>query len=628
MIRLALLVPCKDFIPDALQLFHQFIEQNLDAAAKEYVLDEVVLDVDEIYAHKFNNYDVIIARGLLSESTKRIYPELTIIEIPLLGTDLLRALMTCKKQYKSRNVAVIASNNMISGAEKFADILDLNIKTFKITGSDSRKVMIKKAAESGCDAIVGGFNTCVLGKKLGMDCVTITTGPDTFWQCLIEAHRLAQISRREQEKTQRTIKILDYSWEGILSLNTEQEVITINKQAEKILNQVGRIAVGVKISDLNLPRALKICLVDNREYYNEVVSADDLLLNVNKVVVRVKNQVTGWVITFQHAWNIMELETKIRNTIYSKGHFAKHTFEDIIGSSPAITRAISIARRYAKNNSTILLLGRSGTGKEIFAQSIHNVSLRANRAFVAVNCAAVPEHLLESELFGYVDGAFTGAVKSGKAGYFEMAHEGTLFLDEIGEMPISLQAKLLRVIQEREIIRLGDNVVRSVDIRLICATNCNLENLVIQGKFREDLFYRLNVLSLAIPNLDDRTGDIPMIANSFFSKFYPHITVELQATELLKQYHWSGNVRQLLNCCEKLAVLSENGKITEEDVEREIGVTRVSPQRHMSPGVKYSSERECIIEALQKAHFNRTKAADILGFNRSTLWRKMQQYQI
>jgi transcriptional regulator with PAS, ATPase and Fis domain len=273
-------------------------------------------------------------------------------------------------------------------------------------------------------------------------------------------------------------------------------------------------------------------------------------------------------------------------------------------------------------------LGRSGTGKELFAESIHNASLRAKHAFVAVNCAAVPENLLESELFGYVDGAFTGAVKGGKAGYFEMAHGGALFLDEIGEMSMSLQAKLLRVIQEREIVRLGDSQVRLVNIRLICATNRNLTELVKRETFREDLFYRLNVLSLTIPALNERMEDIPIIANQYFEKKYPNLAIEPGATELLQQYSWPGNVRQLINCCERLAVLCEDGIIARHNIQQELELLFDPLQAQTFSEFELPNEKEQIINILEKTHFNRTKAALMLGFDRSTLWRKMKYYQI
>ncbi len=631
MVRLALVIPCKDYIPNALETFRQYMELSRSDREEPMLLQEVVTEIDQVKRQEHWDYDVIIARGLMAEAIKQKHPGISIIEIPMVGTDLLHALMECRQRYGSRKIAIIAAGNMTSGAESFSKIVGACIRTFNITDSQSRNKMIERAIESGCDAILGGFTTCGIVKKLGVNSVCITTGPDTFWQCLTEARRLAQLSRREQEKTQRIAAILDYSQEGIIALDSDKRILMINKQAELILGLGRRVLYGDRISGLPVPRALLSRMLDNRDYYNEVLDCGEMLLNVNKVAVLVKQRPTGCVITFQRANNIMELETKIRNKIYSKGHTAKRTFDDIVGGSAPIRKAIDIARHYAETNSTILLLGRSGTGKEIFAQSIHNESARSKGAFVAVNCAALPEQLLESELFGYVDGAFTGAAKDGKAGFFELAHEGTLFLDEIGEMPLALQAKLLRVIQEREVVRLGDSQVRAVNVRLICATNRDLEEQVREGTFREDLYYRLHVLSLTIPELSRRKEDIPLLVDFYLHKEYPRIAMDAGAKELMTRFDWPGNVRQLFNLCERLAVLCEKDRITAADVQNAMDPPRIP----LSTAAETAGaplpdagdeERVRILQALEEARFNRGKAAGLLGIDRSTLWRKMKTY--
>lgn len=246
---------------------------------------------------------------------------------------------------------------------------------------------------------------------------------------------------------------------------------------------------------------------------------------------------------------------KFREQIIGQGHRAKYTFEDILGKSEIIKKYKKIAKRMAASNSSILITGESGTGKELFAQAIHNSSKRKNYPFVAVNCAAITESLLESELFGYEEGAFTGARKGGKPGLFELAHRGTLFLDEIGEMPLNLQAKLLRVLQEREVMRIGGSNLIKVDVRIISVTNRNLKDMLRKGKFRKDLYYRLSVLPLNLPPLRDRRDDIIPLLNGIKNQLNVDFTLTGSAKNALINYNWNGNVRELKNYIEYFASL-------------------------------------------------------------------------
>lgn len=241
---------------------------------------------------------------------------------------------------------------------------------------------------------------------------------------------------------------------------------------------------------------------------------------------------------------------------YLRGHIAKHYFDDIIHESEVVKRTIDIAKSYSDVDSNILIIGETGTGKEMYSQSIHNHSSRKNKPFVAINCAALPESLLESELFGYAEGAFTGAMKGGKQGIFELAHQGTLFLDEIGEISPSLQSRLLRVLQEREVMRIGDDKVIPVDVRIIAATNKNLLEMVKNNEFREDLYYRLSVLDLHLPSLREYKDDIPLLVHHFVRSFTKNEPVQItdEAMERLKQEQWEGNIRQLQNFCELMLV--------------------------------------------------------------------------
>ena len=241
----------------------------------------------------------------------------------------------------------------------------------------------------------------------------------------------------------------------------------------------------------------------------------------------------------------------------NKGHVAKYNFDDIIGDSPQIAKIKDIAKKMSKTNAAVLITGESGTGKELFAHSIHNYSERKDSPFVAINCAAIPENLLESELFGYEEGAFTGAKKGGKIGLFEFAHMGTLFLDEIEGMSPLLQIKLLRVIQEKEIMKIGGDKVIKIDVRLIAATNENLKSLMKEGKFRKDLYYRINTLPIMIPPLRERKEDISLLMNKFIKETGGEFRFSKQAKEAFDFYNWEGNIREMKNYAEFFSYLDK-----------------------------------------------------------------------
>jgi two-component system, NtrC family, response regulator len=306
-----------------------------------------------------------------------------------------------------------------------------------------------------------------------------------------------------------------------------------------------------------------------------------------------------------------------------------YSFEDIIGSSTVIKEAIKLAKKAAPTNANVLLLGETGTGKEVFANAIHAGSSRSANTFVAINCSAFAKELLEGELFGHKAGAYTGAIKD-KQGLFELANEGTLFLDEIGELNIDLQAKLLRVIENGEFIKLGDVKTTKVNVRIIAATNKDLAKNVEQGNFREDLYYRLNGFTITLPVLRDRIEDIPALSNHFLSYYCDkekktglHITKD--ALELLKQYSWKGNIRELRNVLERATILTDGKEILPEHLPYEIQKQNKAESNSLTLA---NVEKSHIEKVLQHTKGNKTKAAASLGIGLTTLYRKMEEYRI
>lgn len=266
-------------------------------------------------------------------------------------------------------------------------------------------------------------------------------------------------------------------------------------------------------------------------------------------------------ITIKDLTKIRDIDEDYRKQQRQSLYTAKYKFQDILHTSAAMSSLVDKAQKIAKSNSSILLMGESGTGKELLAQSIHNASSRSNYPFVAINCAALNENLLESELFGYKEGAFTGARKGGKKGLFELAHLGSIFLDEIGDAPYSIQTKLLRVLQEREIMQVGGEKVIPIDVRVIAATNRDLSALVEEGKFRKDLYYRINILPLYVPPLRERLGDIQILFRFFLNKYaakqnIPVPVLDRETTAVLLNYHWPGNIRELEHLAEYITIIA------------------------------------------------------------------------
>ncbi len=332
----------------------------------------------------------------------------------------------------------------------------------------------------------------------------------------------------------------------------------------------------------------------------------------------------------QHIKKVFQSVTKVLSKVD-----AKQLFPEIIGESRAMRGVLSQIIKVAPTDSTVLLLGESGTGKELAAKSIYEHSHRYEKPFVTLNCVAIPGELLESELFGHEKGAFTGAT-SRKIGKFELANSGTIFLDEIGDMPLDLQAKLLRVLQEREFDRVGGSKPVKVDVRFIAATNKDLENLVKKGLFREDLYYRLNVFSIRIPPLSERKEDIPLIVERFLQKIPKTAKIYSAAIQMLMNYEWPGNVRELQNTMERAAVMCDKGIIEVEHLPENVRTgfpdhKIKNPERfeYMSIDDKLQEiEKGFINEALRETAGVQIRAADVLGINQRSLWHRIKKYNI
>lgn len=352
--------------------------------------------------------------------------------------------------------------------------------------------------------------------------------------------------------------LLDDLSNGVIITNNKEEIILSNKKAGQILGIVSEDLAGKSLYSLvEKDRDLEL-LVSKDQLKEEVLNykGKDLVITLKSVVF--DNIQYGKVIMISPYTEIVDVQQRARKKIIGKGYYSRHHFSDMVGEDPGFKEAKDIGRRVASSESTVLLTGESGTGKELFAGAIHNFSLRKENSFVAVNCATLPENLLESELFGYEEGAFTGARKGGKIGLFERAEKGTLFLDEIGDLPLKLQSRLLRALEEKEIMRIGGDSIISVDVRVIAATNKDLLKLIEEGKFRKDLFYRLNIFQISLPPLRKRRKDIPVLIEYFLNNLKDERLICKDFKVFYSNYHWPGNVRELKNVLKYMTTISDS----------------------------------------------------------------------
>jgi sigma-54 dependent transcriptional regulator, acetoin dehydrogenase operon transcriptional activator AcoR len=414
---------------------------------------------------------------------------------------------------------------------------------------------------------------------------------------LLVTQKQQKTARRHEDLKQNVEDIINTVNEALIAINTNHEITFFNNEAEKIFNSRSEYAIGKAalsiIPELNFPDNLE----DLEPLTSEIQTINDkeyvIILNPMSDSTGL---VTGAIATLKPVKDVQDLESKVRVALKKKGNVAKHTFMGIAGDSPAIHHAIGFAKNFAQSELTILLEGESGTGKELFAQAIHNYSHRKNSPFVALNFAALADNLVESELFGYEEGAFTGAKRGGKRGLFEDAHTGTMFLDEIGDATLEVQKKLLRVLEEREIRRIGGSTVIPVDVRIIAATNRNLETLVKEGKFRSDLFYRLCSLPINLPPLRERKNDVLLLFSLISRRvFKGQIELDSKLSKFLINYDWPGNVRELENVVKYITSVAKNKRFATLDdlppylLRDDKKITEKFEKAHSHPGIENSS---------------------------------------
>jgi len=585
--------------------------------------------------------DVVISRGGTAIAIKKKVTNLPVVEVQVSGFDLIRVLHQARQE--TNKVAIVGFYPFTYGIKDLGEIMNVNLKILTLNENWYEhpfyiEKKLKKIKMQGYDWVVGDNISVKVAKQLGMNALLIKSGKEALMQSILEAERVAEVRKRELEKTKRIKSIIDFAYEGIITVDQKGVIDTFNPHAVKIFEKEAYKIIGKNVNkmfpEFDFSKIIKI----GQKIEGKIWAVGDIKIVANIIPIRINDETVRTVVTFQKVSQIQKTEQKIRAKLYLKGNVAENTFSDIIGQSQIFTNLKEEAKNYAQIDSPVLLYGETGTGKELFAQAIHNYSPRRNKSFVAFNCAALPESLLESELFGYVRGAFTGAKKEGKMGLFEQAHEGTIFLDEIGEISQNIQARLLRVLQEHKVRRLGDDKVIPVDLRIIASTNKKLIQSVKENKFRDDLYYRINVLNLDIPPLRERKEDISLLVNFFIKKYgykFKKIVegISEEGMQILENYDWPGNIRQLENIIERLVVRTKKNFIMTNLVKE---IMKLQHEGSLIDNYKKQGnvnyplsgnlediEKTVIEEVIKEEKGNKAAVARRLGISRTTLWRKM-----
>ena len=630
---ICVMAPTLQLAEKAEMLIKQENYQNIDVVVAASGRQETVKCAQTLAAA---GAEIIITR----KGTRRIAEEVTNLKVVSLNNSLSDYLWMLKERglHTPGLIAFFSYDPMSSDILQMCEMLEVQTKNYIFKSFADCRGCVERALKDGAVFSVGGAWTDPWAKRLGLPHVIVENSVETILNALESATQLRRVQVEEAEKqclfkTQSEMyqAVLDFTHDAILAIDENGRIQVLNPPAERIMGCRAADSVGQPVEAVLPNTLLPDVLESGEKQLDQIMQIHQTLCNTNRIPILVDGQRRGVVATFQDVKQLQNSEQKIRLKLHEKGLVAKYAFNDILGDSPAIRSTIQIARSYAASRASVLILGETGTGKELFAQSIHNASDRRDGPFVAINCAAVSNSLLESELFGYEAGSFTGASRGGREGVFELAHGGTLFLDEIGEIPRETQVELLRVLQEKEIRRVGGSRVIPVDVRIIAATNKDLLQETVEGRFREDLYYRLDVLDLKLPPLRERGDDVKILGLHLFRQLPggKDPIMQSQFLYLLEQvgpYQWYGNIRELQNFVERANILMRNAgasSVTVSDILRRRAEPAPEPCQETE-----SRDRRAIEAALHNHPGSMADAARSLGCSRQTLWRKMKKYGI
>jgi transcriptional regulator, propionate catabolism operon regulatory protein len=552
-------------------------------------------------------------------------------------TDALQALAHARTL--GHRIGVVNFRRVLPGLEGWKDLLrGVQIEQRSYVTPEEARAAVAELAARGYEVVVGPGPACDVAELAGLKSVLLYS-----FECVCatieRAIEMAQVARAERERREHIARVVDHIDEAVVAVDASERITVVNPGFQRLLGMSGAELLGKRLSsvtrELGLSRVLETGAAELRSF--QKLGGRSLV--VSRIPVRERGVLSGAVLTCQDSRTLLRVDRDLRSELRPRRFIARYELAGIVGASSALRTARTLAEQYAGTEGTVLITGESGTGKEMFAQGIHNAGRRRDRPFVAINCAAFPEALLESELFGYEEGAFTGSRRGGRAGLFEAAHTGTIFLDEVGDVPITLQTRLLRVLQERQVLRLGSNDPTPIDVRVVAATNRDLKREIARGAFREDLYYRLNILPILVPPLRARGEDVAPIAEALLrDALTRHGVPQVLSRALslllpwLEAYAWPGNVRELENVLERVAVLYSHSAAAPERIDPD-ALRAMLPELFQAPqppdggdlrSARGAQEAAVIQRVLGECGGNMTEAAKRLGVGRSTLYRKLR----
>jgi len=574
-----------------------------------------------------------------------------VVDVSRTYLDLITALIEAQKH--SNHIGLSCFGKLMDGIDILENLLNIKIHPFIFTNTTELVRGVEALVDDGIHVVIGGgVSRRTIEAKGGTGIINVPR-KSSVELAFEDARMIADVRRKEAASGERLRTILGMVDEGVVSVDNYGRLDNYNDRAEHILGIGLKQDIGQPLSRIGKKINLIDVITGGKPEIDVFKKVGSNNIFVSSLPIKIDGDTRGAVAILKDADNIQYMSRKLKESSYLKGFVARHTIADIKHKSYNMKQLLAKATRYAGTNAAILIHGETGTGKELLAQSIHNLKRRKNQPFVAINCTAIPENLLESELFGHEEGAFTGAKKGGRAGLFEMANGGTIFLDEIADITPAMQARLLRVIETKEVMRVGGDRYVPVNLHIISSTYKNLYSEVRAGHFRADLYYRLGVLKLHIPPLRDRVEDTPIIIQAWLKKRckpgYKPLSQEM--IEQLKHHQWQGNVRELTSFVESYLTLlngspadkqlfadlfqelMEQGggqpkpieKIDIENTQTQLKDLSIVPGNLKEKLEKY--EAAVIKQVLQECRFSKKKTAGHLGVSVNTLWRKMQQFE-
>ena len=608
------------------RIMNVLIERKLEIPVYEFRFSEVLDKANEMI--QFGT-KIVISRGGTA-ALLRSNITIPVIEIAHDFHGVYRILQQAK--IKSQKIAAVGFPQFCNALRHYQNMTNEDFKICQVYNHNDIENVIKNLSENNYHTVIGGLTVAEMAKKYNLNAIMGDTDNISIEQAINESHSLLKYINRENSKLIMSYSALNQAREGIMCIDQLGEIININAIGVTLF----QCQTGDKIFQKEAFKDIYASIINELDIKEQAIDINGVIIHIS--VRHFSNRKISYAIIT----GLSQESTLWQNTISKKsklrGFSATWSFDDIIGQSPAILNVIKKAKLCARHELPIHILGDTGTGKELFAQSIHNYSARSHSPFIAINCAAIPESILESELFGYADGAFTNARKGGKPGVFEMAINGTVFIDEISEAPLSVQVKLLRVLQEKQFSRLGGDTLINADFRLITASNKDLRQLVASGEFRQDLYFRINILELSLPALRQRPGDIMLLIQYQLHQQGKQITFTPDAMDFLHSYSWPGNIRELQAVIYRLIVLLDIDRVSKEVL---LQISQISPDdskevsHSLATGVSSGEtdllkkqEKRLITSVIEKTEGDRTKASVMLGISPTTLWRKLKQHNI